>query len=82
MTEFEREVIDRLGRIETKLDNDGMHLYGNGKPGLVDRISKVEADVEVIKAHRSWVKDWLGWLCAGGLTAKEIAQAIIHMSSN
>ena len=39
---FEREVIDRLARIETKLDADYTALHGNGKPGLLDRVSKLE----------------------------------------
>ena len=33
LTNFEKEVIDRLGRIETKLDNDFRALHGNGQPG-------------------------------------------------
>lgn len=82
MTEFEKEVIDRLGRIETKLDTDGRHLYGNGKPGLVDRITAVESDVAVLKAHRSWVRDWLGWLLAGGVGAKELARWLIDKAGN
>lgn len=49
MTDFEKDVIDRLGRIETKqdtieqkLDNDDEILHGNGKPGLLDRVTALE----------------------------------------
>lgn len=37
MRNFERDVIDRLGRIETKLDADYRVLHGNGHPGLVEK---------------------------------------------
>ena len=39
---FEREVIERLTSIEVKLDADYRALHGNGKPGLLDRVSKLE----------------------------------------
>ena len=44
MDEFQRDVIDRLGRIETKLDNDYKALHGNGKPGLLDRVTTLESE--------------------------------------
>lgn len=37
MTKFEQDVIDRLGRIETKLDADYRALHGNGRPGVVEQ---------------------------------------------
>ena len=101
MTEFERDVIDRLGRIETKLDSDYRALHGNGKPGLIDRVASVEqrllvteiqekeiqrlvqtileikSELLLLKERRKWWKDWLGWICAGGLTAKEAVMIII-----
>jgi hypothetical protein len=39
---FEREVIERLTSIEVKLDADYRALHGNGKPGLLDRVNKLE----------------------------------------
>lgn len=39
---FQREVIERLTSIEVKLDADYRALHGNGKPGLLDRVSKLE----------------------------------------
>lgn len=41
-TSFEKEVIERLTSIEVKLDADYRALHGNGKPGLLDRVSKLE----------------------------------------
>ncbi len=41
-TDFEREVIERLTSIEVKLDADYRALHGNGKPGLLDRVNKLE----------------------------------------
>ena len=41
-TTFEREVIERLTSIEVKLDADYRALHGNGKPGLLDRVNKLE----------------------------------------
>jgi 23S rRNA A2030 N6-methylase RlmJ len=47
VNEFERDVIDRLGRIETKLDNDYRAIHGNGHPGLMDRMARVEQRLTV-----------------------------------
>ena len=41
-SDFEREVIERLTSIEVKLDADYRALHGNGKPGLLDRVNKIE----------------------------------------
>jgi hypothetical protein len=41
-TSFEKEVIERLTSIEVKLDADYRALHGNGKPGLLDRVNKLE----------------------------------------
>lgn len=42
LSAFKADVIDRLGRIETKLDNDYKELHGNGKPGLLDEFDALE----------------------------------------
>ena len=64
-----KDIIDRLGRIETKLDNDGKAIYGNGKPGLLDRMVSLESKLQVIQAqadaNRDWftrIRDSVGWL--------------------
>ena len=64
-----KDIIDRLGRIETKLDNDGKAIYGNGKPGLLDRMVALESKLQVIQAQAEANHDWfsriresIGWL--------------------
>ena len=64
-----KDIIGRLGRIETKLDNDGKAIYGNGKPGLLDRMVALEGKLQVIQAQTEANHDWfsriresIGWL--------------------
>jgi len=64
MTDFERDVIDRLGRIETKLDADFRALHGNGHPGLLDRVALLESEMHELHSKKSWFKEWLGWIFA------------------
>ena len=49
MRDFEREVIDRLGRIETKLDADYRALHGNGRPGVIDRMATLESKIALLE---------------------------------
>ena len=49
LSDFEKEVIDRLGRIETKLDNDYLALHGNGQPGLIVKHEKLENRVQTLE---------------------------------
>ena len=51
LNKFEKDVIDRLGRIETKLDNDYKALHGNGKPGLLDRVTTLETNASMSNAN-------------------------------
>ena len=51
VSEFEKDVIDRLGRIETKLDNDFHALHGNGKPGLIEKVAALEEKVNLMMDH-------------------------------
>ena len=46
---FESEVIDRLARIETKLDNDFRALHGNGQPGLLEKHEKLDNRVQILE---------------------------------
>ena len=64
MTDFERDVIDRLGRIETKLDADFRTLHGNGHPGLLDRVDELEKEMSALNSRKVWIKEWLGWIFA------------------
>lgn len=57
LNEFERDVIDRLGRIETKLDNDYKALHGNGKPGLLDRVTALETQTRVSHDNSVRIED-------------------------
>lgn len=72
MTEFEEKCIDRLGRIETMLESDFRALYGNGHPGLLDRVQCLEQEVNLLKNKSKWYKDWLGWIIATALGVAEI----------
>lgn len=65
MSDFEKDVIDRLARIENSLKNDMKALYGNGKPGLVDKVNDLEKRLEVMESKRNWVRDTIAaaaWL--------------------
>ena len=53
MNTFEQDVIDRLGRIETKLDTDYRTLHGDGKPGLVDKLDALEDRVRDLETDRA-----------------------------
>ena len=61
---FEREVIDRLARIETKLDADYTALHGNGKPGLLDRVSKLENSMYAGGFLYRTIVSFIAWLVA------------------
>ena len=61
---FEREVLERLTKIEsdlksihTDLKEDYKILHGNGKPGLIDRLTLMEQ-------NWAWVK-WLFGIVGG-----------------
>lgn len=63
---FEREVIERLAKIEsdlkfihTDLKEDYKILHGNGQPGLIDRMT-------VLEHNWRWVK-WLSGVIGAGV---------------
>ena len=67
--EFQKDVIDRLARIEEAINNDYKALYGNGKPGLLDRMVALESKMQSILAEGQNNRDWftriresIGWL--------------------
>ena len=75
MTKFEQDVIDRLGRIETKLDADYRALHGNGSPGLVTKTAELESKLaamsERMDAHEKSggrIIAFIGW-CLTAITA-------------
>lgn len=51
MKNFEQEVIDRLARIETKLDADYRAIHGNGKPGLIEDLDSLKHRVQSLEDH-------------------------------
>ncbi|MDD5699123.1 MAG: hypothetical protein PHH77_10950 [Victivallaceae bacterium] len=56
MTNFEKEVITRLTRMEAKLDNDYRELHGHeGKPGLIDKHDALDDRVHTIETtYKTW----------------------------
>lgn len=62
LTDFEKDVIDRLGRIETKLDNDFRAIHGNGQPGLLTRVTKLEEQQKINEGKKGWLKELLATL--------------------
>lgn len=59
-TKFQLEIVQRLARIESKQDDlltayADQHecLHGNGKPGLVQEVHDIKADVRVIKQRHA-----------------------------
>lgn len=55
MTQFEKDVYDkltniseRLGKIETKLNADYAELHGNGKPGLIKEVETINKKLTAI----------------------------------
>lgn len=63
-SDFEKEVIDRLARIETKLDADYRALHGNGHPGLIERVADLETAMEEQKSRHKWWRELAGWVAA------------------
>ena len=75
MNDFEKDVIDRLARIENSLKNDMKALYGNGKPGLVDKVGELEKRLSILESKSNWIGDtiaavaWLATTLIAGYAA-------------
>ena len=56
MSNFEKDVINRLGRIETKLDADFRDLHGHeNELGLIQEHRNLEDEVKEIKTtYKTW----------------------------
>jgi len=52
MTQFEKDVIDRLARIEEKLTRDYQALHGNGKPGILDEVKNITTRVDRLEQRQ------------------------------
>ena len=66
MVTFEKDVIDRLGRIETKLDHDYHTLHGgDGQPGLIQKQDALSCRVQTLeenKNHGIATLGLVGWI--------------------
>jgi hypothetical protein len=68
MTDFERDVIDGLARIETRFDSLEHELLGNGQPGRIQQLeSKVSSHAEYIQGAKARAAV-IGALAAGVVT--------------
>ena len=63
-SDFEREVIERLTSIEVKLDADYRALHGNGKPGLLDRVNKLENSLYAGGFLYRTIVSFIAWFAA------------------
>jgi hypothetical protein len=61
-TSFEKEAIERLTSIEVKLDADYRALHGNGKPGLLDRVNKLENSMYAGGIMYRAIVSFVAWL--------------------
>lgn len=52
MTAFEKEVLDRLARIEENQKRDYKLINGNGHPGLIDKCDDLDKRVVTLEAER------------------------------
>lgn len=71
MNDFEREVLERLTKIEENIKGINKRIYGNGQPGLDDKVIALDKRVVVIESKqegkRSVIKDTanvIAWLVA------------------
>ena len=56
MTQAERDEMmirmdERLKSIDDKLAEDYKHLHGNGQPGLIQRVQKLEDEADARRRH-------------------------------
>lgn len=67
MNQFESEVIDRLGRIEEKIDADFRILHGSGTAdGLIGRVGKLESRLQSVEECGKYKLRFWGTLAAVG----------------
>jgi len=64
MTHFERDVIDRLGRIETKLEQVVNTLHGEGQPGLLQDVGQIEKRLQSLEETHAAEKRQYGRIAA------------------
>ena len=69
MTSYEKEVIERLTKIESDIGNlheylnaDFKVLHGNGQPGLVHRVTVLETNQKAKENHFGIVAGIIGFI--------------------
>ena len=67
MTDFEEKVLERLSKIEENMKSINKRIYGNGQPGLDDKVTAIDKRLEVLASKQGWVKDSLAWLVTTGI---------------
>ncbi len=58
-SDFEKEVIEKLTKIVTIVEEDHKILHGNGQPGLMARVATLEGEVNSIKGRDAEIKQIL-----------------------
>ncbi|QDU33747.1 hypothetical protein KS4_18040 [Poriferisphaera corsica] len=83
-TPLEKNIIDRLARIEEKLNVNNesttklqTELYGNGKPGLKHRLTMLEENQRRADADRKAASVWVRWALPLVVTVVSVAVAIL-----
>ncbi len=64
MTSFEKEVIERLSRIEERLQNDYHALHGNGKPGILETVQNITSRLTVLETKEKAKQNHTGIFAA------------------
>jgi hypothetical protein len=81
MTDAERDELlsrldERTEEIKNKLKTDYMHLHGNGRPGLLERVQKLE-DREAARArHYGAIAGVIGFIINAAIAVYAIAKKI------
>lgn len=64
MTGFEKEVIERLARIEERLTHDYHALHGNGKPGILETVQNITQRVDRLESSQKEQSKHTGMIAA------------------
>ena len=82
LVEHEKDVIDRLGRIEVKLDNDYKTLHGNGRAGLLEKHSDLEHRVSSLEQAARTQSGITGKVTVGVAWLITTAIAVYNLMTN
>lgn len=69
LSNFQREVLERLTRIEEQTIQQGKDiaainktLHGNGHPGVLDRVLTLETEADLQKEHKGGIYAVIAWV--------------------